>query len=192
MNTSHFDKKQLRRSIRVKRRSLTDFQQKQAANLLAIRLKPLLLNHRHIAVYWPNDGEIDLRPFIRNAHACPCTFYLPVLNPLRPGYLQFCQWQPEDPVESNRFGIPEPKYKRYFSPRALDLALMPLVAFDREGGRLGMGGGFYDRTFAQHALGNITRIGVAHQLQETQHIPIESWDLNLHAVITDQELLTIS
>lgn len=186
-------RQQLRRDLRSRRRALSPQQQRRASrklcrNLLASRE---LRDARSIALYWPNDGEIDprsLQPAVaRMNKGC----YLPVLHPILGNRLWFLRLDRDTPMVRNRFGIPEPSLRRAASRPAwaLDVVLMPLVGFTPEGDRLGMGGGFYDRTFAflgqpgQHAP---RLIGLAHECQRVATMPTASWDVPMNAIVTDQ------
>ncbi|WP_167507439.1 5-formyltetrahydrofolate cyclo-ligase [Marinobacter vulgaris] len=182
----------LRKSLRQKRRSLSVQEQHVAADRLALNLlqHPDLYRARHVAIYLPNDGEIDPEVYAHIARQRGIRFYLPVLHPVHHGRLVFSAYTDSTPLTPNRFGIPEPPFHEGLRrpPWALDAVLFPLVGFDRFGGRLGMGGGFYDRTFA------FTRsrprlapklIGLAHECQKVSELPLEPWDIPLHSVVTD-------
>lgn len=185
------DRKSLRQQLRALRRSLSRQQQQQASERLALNLGKTasLRRARHIAVYLPNDGEIDPREFVHGARKRGVSFYLPVLHPIHRGRLVFAPWSGSTPLRRNRFGIPEPAFATSQRPAwALDAVLMPLVGFDREGGRLGMGGGFYDRTFAfsrRYPRLCPALIGLAHQCQQVERLPTASWDIALRAVVSD-------
>lgn len=143
---------QLRRLLRNARRALTPAQQSQAAAGLYRQLAqhPLFRRARHIALYLPNDGEIDPRLLLREAHKRGKHVYLPVLHAWPRTRMVFQRFEPGERLRPNRFRIPEPvvERKRQRPIWALDLILLPLVGFDEVGGRLGMGGGFYDRSLA--------------------------------------------
>ncbi|MGC8121819.1 5-formyltetrahydrofolate cyclo-ligase [Marinobacter sp. VGCF2001] len=183
----------LRQTLRRKRRSLTFDEQARASENLALNLlkHPDLHRARHIGVYLANDGEIDPALYIQLARQKGIHFYLPILHPIYPGKLVFSRYSEGVQLQANRFGIPEPPFPR--SRRkpawALDAVLFPLVGFDESGGRLGMGGGFYDRTFAFSRLRPAMApklIGLAHDFQKVAQLPIEPWDVPLHSVVTDQ------
>ncbi|MDO3720998.1 5-formyltetrahydrofolate cyclo-ligase [Marinobacter sp. chi1] len=185
---------QLRKSLRRQRRSLTANAQRDAANNLALNLltHPDLIRAKHIAIYLPNDGEIDPRIFMQMAHRRQGQFYLPVLHPIHDGKLSFMRFDEQTKLFPNRFGIPEPTFQPQMTRPvwALDAVLFPLVGFDAKGGRLGMGGGFYDRTFAFSRLRPAMApklIGLAHEFQRVDRLPIEPWDIPLHGVVTDQQ-----
>ena len=184
---------ELRRHLRQKRRALSFEQQQQASERLALNLlkHPDLYRARHIGIYLPNDGEIDPSLFIDLGRRKGIRFYLPILHPVYPGKLVFSPYFDGVELTANRFGIPEPAFPR--SRRrpawALDAVLFPLVGFDEQGGRLGMGGGFYDRTFAFSRIRPAMApklIGLAHDFQKVRELPIESWDVPLHGVVTEQ------
>lgn len=184
---------EIRRALRRRRRSLTKAQQKLAARRLARQLlgSPSLYRARHIAIYLANDGEIDPAPYIDAARKRGIRFYLPVLHPFRDGHMVFTSYNPSTRLRANRFGIPEPVFNgsSYRPTWALDAVLLPLVGFDLEGGRLGMGGGFYDRTFAfvRRTPRLAPRlIGLAHEIQRVVRLPIESWDIPLQGIVTEQ------
>ena len=184
---------QLRRQMRQARRALSPLQQKKAAQALAtnIRRARLFASAKRIAVYIASDGEIALQPFIELCWSLGKQVYLPVLHPVRHNRLWFTQYQPDTKMSLNKYRIPEPHFKRsHITASALDLVLLPLVAFDKEGGRMGMGGGYYDRTFAftqsRHGLKGPKLIGVAHELQKSDTLPIAPWDVPLNGVITDK------
>lgn len=193
------DRRALRRSLRQQRRALTPKQQQAAASRLTQRLRklPEIQRARHLALYLPNDGEIDPTPLLawlkrRNAHA-----YLPVLKPLAENSLWFVHYHPGTPMVANRFGILEPCTRHAANTArrrpvwALDVILLPLVGFDEYGERLGMGGGFYDRTLAATQRGGPRPrlIGVAHDCQGVERLPTAPWDVPLDAIVSDRRLV---
>lgn len=189
------DRKALRTHLRQARRSLNPRQQQEAAAGLAntLRKHPRVMSARRIALYLPNDGEIDPRIFMAQSQRRGMQFFLPVLHPIRSGQLAFCHYDQRTPMAPNRFGIPEPVFhdRRICATWALDVVLMPLVGFDEMGGRLGMGGGFYDRSFAFTRIRPRLRpalIGLAHELQKVERLPVEPWDIPLDAVVTDRNI----
>ncbi|TVP61923.1 MAG: 5-formyltetrahydrofolate cyclo-ligase [Halomonadaceae bacterium] len=190
-NTS--SRQQLRQQLRGRRRSLTRQQQRLAAQSLARQLHrlPTLRYARHIALYCPADGEIDPLPFMQAlAHQRQRRFYLPVLHPVHHNRLWFRCVNSSTPLGKNRFGITEPQGKGPGrAPWALDVVLMPLVGFAPDGSRLGMGGGFYDRTFAFVRRWQRTTpklIGLAHELQRVPALPQADWDIAMHSIVTDK------
>ncbi len=143
-----------------------------------------------IAGYWAVNGELDPAPLLERAGAMGKTVYLPVLVG---DMLQFAPYRPGAPLRRNRFQIPEPEVSpaEWLPPPALDLALTPLVAFDSTGTRLGMGGGFYDRSFAfLRDSGGLDRrprlIGLAYQFQQVTDLVRQPWDVPLDAAATEK------
>lgn len=183
----------LRKQLRQKRNALSAQQHQDAADNLAVQLlgHPGLLRARHVAVYLPNDGEIDPSVYVSLARQRGLHFYLPVLHPIHAGRLVFSPFTDDTRLTPNRFGIPEPAFSKGLKrpPWALDAVLFPLVGFDEAGGRLGMGGGFYDRTFAftRQRPGLAPKlIGLAHECQKVPKLPTENWDVPLHSIATDE------
>lgn len=181
------DRITLRRELRARRRALTAHQQHRAAQKVARRLRqhPWLRNAQNIAVYLPNDGEVSLRPLIQALWQQNKRVYLPVVLARAPGRMNFVRYRRNSLLRHNRFGIPEPRATEVCFPYSLDTVLMPLVGFDHYGSRLGMGGGFYDRTFARRAR-RPRLIGIAHRCQQVARLPNAPWDVPLDAVVTDQ------
>lgn len=187
------DRKSIRREMRARRRAVTPMAAERHARGVARRLlaQGPVRHARHIAVYLPNDGEVSLNPLIRRLWRMHKRCYLPVLFGKR---LWFYPYRRHDRLRPNRFAIPEPRVhprkRRHLA--ALDVVLTPLVAFDGAGNRLGMGGGFYDRTFAY--LGQRRRwrrpiiLGVAHAFQEVEALPAQPWDVPLSGIVTEREL----
>ena len=187
----------LRKQLRAARRALPPAKQKAAATGLARQLRSFLplLRSRHIAFYLPNDGEIDPRPLIHFLERCGKQCYLPRLHADGSNRVWFVRYRSGEKLSDNRFGIPEPQLQKQQLPAwALQAVLMPLVGFDRRGNRLGMGGGFYDRTFAfkrQRPQSRPLLIGLAHSIQEVPALPTESWDMPLDIIATEKERLRV-
>lgn len=185
----------LRQQLRRKRRKLSPSQQRLAASSLARHAanSGLLLRYRDIAFYLANDGEIDPATLLLRAHRQGVRCYLPVLAPNN--RLWFMRYRPGDKLHKNRYGIAEPSHRlRRRKVWSLSLVLLPLVGFDREGGRLGMGGGYYDRSLQQtRSLPVMNRpklVGLGHQCQEVQKLELACWDIPISQVITDVEVIS--
>ncbi len=151
----------------------------------------LLLRHRHIALYLGNDGELNPHKLIKQLWKQKKQAYLPVIHPIFQNSLCFCRITSDTKFVKNKFGIFEPDFRlsKRLSNKFLSLTLMPLVAFDKAGNRMGMGGGFYDRSFAYKATSKYSKpklIGVAHEFQKQEALPLEKWDIPLNGVLTDQ------
>jgi 5-formyltetrahydrofolate cyclo-ligase len=186
--------------LRTARQQLTSAQHHHHAAHVARRLTALRWFRcaRRIAWYWPSDGELDVRPLLHCAQRSGKTCYLPVLQPQHTswgrGRLWFARYQHGARLQPNRFGIPEPRAAgRTICPLwQLDLIVLPLVGFDAKCQRLGMGGGFYDRSLAplrQRHCGRRPRLlGVAHECQRVAHLSARAWDVPLDAIITERQM----
>ncbi|CAD7854233.1 MAG: 5-formyltetrahydrofolate cyclo-ligase (EC 6.3.3.2) [Olavius algarvensis Gamma 1 endosymbiont] len=186
----------LRRRLRAARSALSPTEQRNHARALARSLgkQAIFLRAHRIGIYWSTNGEIDPFPLLRLAHARHKRGFLPVLRPYPRGKLWFLPHQLGEPLVNNRFGIPEPRLRnrRIRLPWALDLLLIPLVGFDAAGNRLGMGGGYYDRTLAylrRHRRWRRPRlIGIAHECQRVEALTPNPWDMPLDLVVTETRI----
>lgn len=188
----------LRRQLRAKRRALSRAEQRDHAQSLA----RLLGRHRaflracRVGAYWAGDGEMDPRPLLRLARSRQKRCFLPVLRPHPRRKLWFLVYGPGDALTKNRFGIPEPglRNRRIRLPWALDLLLIPLVGFDADCNRLGMGGGYYDRTLAYLRYRRHWRrpllVGIAHECQRVESLQANPWDVPVDMVSTDKRIYT--
>ena len=182
---------QLRQSIRQQRRALSPGLSSACAEQLARHTctSRLIARSRHIAAYLAADGEIDPFPLMEYLWPLGKIIYLPVLATFSHQKLWFAKFEPGDRLEYNRYGIPEPVRRRLIKPSALDLVLTPLVAFDTAGHRIGMGGGYYDRSFAflgkRHYWRKPRMLGIAYELQKQAAIKPNPWDVPLDAIATE-------
>ncbi len=184
----------LRRMLRQARRALTASEQRQAAHGLYRQLAqhPLFRRARHISLYLPTDGEIDPRLLLRAAQRRGKATYLPVLSAWPRTKMVFQRVKRGEKLSPNRFRILEPRVNisRQRKVWALDLVLLPLVGFDDAGGRLGMGGGFYDRSLAylarRQSWRKPTLLGLAHECQKVERLVQASWDVPLAGTVTDK------
>ncbi|MCK1790190.1 5-formyltetrahydrofolate cyclo-ligase [Pseudomonas violetae] len=185
---------QLRRMLRKARRALTHSQQRQAARGLYTQLAqhPLFRRAKHISLYLPTDGEIDPSQLLRAAQRRGKVTYLPVLSAWPRTRMVFQRIRPGEKLKPNRFRILEPRPNLALQRKiwTLDLVLLPLVGFDDVGGRLGMGGGFYDRSLAYLARRKSWRkptlLGLAHECQKVERLAQASWDVPLQGTVTDK------
>ena len=191
---SSLTRPQLRRLLRHNRRALSPAEQRQAAQGVYRQLAQNLLfrRARHVSLYLPMDGEIDPCLLLRAAQKRGKATYLPVLSAWPRTKMVFQRVHPGEKFKPNRFRIPEPRInaKRQRKIWTLDLVLMPLVGFDPQGGRLGMGGGFYDRSLAYLARRKTWRkpvlLGLAHECQKVGKLAVASWDVPLAGTVTDK------
>ncbi|HPE81903.1 MAG TPA: 5-formyltetrahydrofolate cyclo-ligase, partial [Gammaproteobacteria bacterium] len=184
------DPQALRRQLKQLRSSLSARARSDAEALVIHQLlhQPRFLRARRVAGYFGRNGEIDPMPLLARAAAMHKHCYLPVLHPFRAGSLWFCRWHPGERLRLNRYGIPEPvpSAGAMIPARWLDVVVVPLLGFDSDCHRLGMGGGYYDRTFSfarRHRLASRPYlIGVAHEVQRVDALPIRPWDVQLDSV----------
>jgi 5-formyltetrahydrofolate cyclo-ligase len=189
------DRAALREEMRARRRALDAPARLAAAQCLRHNLDtlPAYLGATRIAGYWAGDGEMPLNLVLAALAARGQQYYLPLVLPHR--RLRFAPWQAGEAVEANRYGIPEPVAGEADAIEAdeLDVVLLPLVAFDRHGTRLGSGGGYYDRSLAFLAgRARPTKpllIGVGYAFQESASLLAQPWDVALDYVATEQGLL---
>jgi 5-formyltetrahydrofolate cyclo-ligase len=189
------ERDRLRRKMRERRRALDDRRANNASLSIARRLQriPAFQRARLIAGYWPVDGEIDVRPALAAVQKRKATTVLPVLSRTRTGEMSFAAWRADVPMTRNRYGIPEPlpTGRHLFRAANLQVVLVPLLAFDDQGHRIGMGGGYYDRCFAAATRRPCpwpTMIGVGYEHQRLSEIESAPWDVPLSWVVTENAL----
>ncbi len=178
----------IRKEIRQKRRALTADQQAHFAEQAAARMLGFapVVEAKSVAVFLSFDGELDTRPLIEGLWRAGKQVYLPVLHPFSPGNLLFLRYLPDSLLATNRLKILEPALDvRHVLPLdRLDVLITPLVAFDNTGQRLGMGGGFYDRTLQNWRAHGFLPVGYAHDCQQVESLPVQEWDIPLPTVVT--------
>ena len=187
------DKKQLRRSMRQSRRALSPREQHRHSLCVSRHLSRMncFRSSRRIACYFSADGELDITVVAKRAQSTGKNCFYPVLHNGRRIGLWFSEYRAGDPLLRNRYGIYEPLIRRRppVKPWALDLVLVPLVAFDAHCNRLGMGGGYYDRSFSYLNSRKLWRkprlVGIAHECQRVASLQTEPWDIPLDAVVTE-------
>ena len=185
----------LRARMSVRRNELDARQRVAAAAgvLHSLENLPEFMTDANVAGYWAVRGELPLNLAVASLTRREQRYFLPVLGEAR--QLRFAEYREGVPLRGNRFGIPEPDV----APEALqtaadmDVILLPLLAFDRKGHRLGTGGGWYDASLA--FLGNESRpirpllVGIGYTFQEVEAVPIQPWDIDLDYVATEAELI---
>ena len=184
-------RKQQRQTLRQARNNLSHSTQQEASQALieqyATFIKQLDLTPSRVALYISNDGEISPQLLCHQLWSQGISTYLPILDKQA---LRFNLYNQDSQWQDNRFGIPEPVNGQVLAGQELDIVFMPLVGFDRQGGRLGMGGGFYDRTFeGKNPTQTPLLIGLAHDCQEVDKLPIESWDIPLNGILTPTKII---
>ncbi|MCD9027111.1 5-formyltetrahydrofolate cyclo-ligase [Luteimonas sp. BDR2-5] len=188
------DRNALRRRLRDQRRATPAPLRIAAADGLATQLLalPTLPAGGYVAGYWASDGEIGLHAF--QLRLPPGLVYcLPVLHG---DVLRFAPWRAGDPLVTNRYGIPEPDIEpaSALDARAMALVVVPLVGFDTHGQRLGMGGGWYDRSFAfrQTAQPPPLLVGAAFASQQVAALDVAPWDVALDAICTESDTFLVT
>jgi 5-formyltetrahydrofolate cyclo-ligase len=187
------DRKALRHDIRASRRAMSAGERIAAAEHLADHLLalPCMPKHGRVGGYWAVDGEIGLHAWQLQL---PDTlvYCLPVLH--HENQLRFAPWRPGAPLLPNRHGIPEPDIdaSELLLPEDMALVTVPLVAFDAQCRRLGMGAGWYDRSFAfrRERAAPPWLVGAAFARQQVDALVSESWDVPLDVVCTERGSFT--
>ena len=186
----------LRKELRARRRNLSVSSQLANSRAAANHLlrSGIFLRYRSIALYQACDGELDPSPVANIGFKYGKKIYLPVLRHDKKQALWLVEHRPGEAMQKNRFGINEPMAleQRRIAPWGLDLILLPLVGFDLLGNRIGMGGGYYDRTlaFLRHRKHwrRPTLIGMAHECQRLPSINAHSWDIPLDGIVSEAGL----
>jgi 5-formyltetrahydrofolate cyclo-ligase len=184
---------ELRRTMLERRRAVDAATVDQNSRSIATRLWQMreMRRCRSLAGYFSVGGEIDCHWIFSEAWSRQRAVFLPVL--VRSS-LSFAPYDETSALAANRFGIPEPIILRaaHVDARQLHVVLTPLVAFDESGARLGMGGGFYDRSLAFMRRRKSWRrpllIGLAHEFQKSDTLAVRSWDVPLDAVVTEKRI----
>lgn len=179
---------ELRAELVRQRSALSSQQRRLAAEQLAenVMQQPVFRSARRIAVYLAVRGEADPALIAADAWRGHKQVYLPVLQE---SHLRFCAWHPDAQLTPNRYGIPEPVGGDELQADQLDLVFAPLVAFDDRGNRVGMGGGYYDRSFAfrLESTPPPLLVGLAYDFQRQHRLPVRDWDVPLDAVVVTEE-----
>ncbi len=185
----------IRNSLKAQRNALSPGDISDASIDISRRLwdLPVLSRAQRIACYFPVGCEVDCRFFISAAWERGRDVLLPVLNRSE---LRFSLYTPNTHFLRNKHNIPEPTEKKtnLVSPQEIDVTLVPLVAFDAKGNRIGMGGGYYDRSFRymhnRTTWHRPTLIGLAYDFQKVARIKAYSWDVPLQYAVTEKNIYT--
>lgn len=192
MTTPLTDRRAIREHMRAMRTALPPAERLRAADAVARHVRSLdaVRDAGTVAGYWATGGEVPLHALLVPApsfiYCLPC---LDVGNTLR-----FGPWRAGDALVQNRYGIPEPDLapSSLLAPEAIDVVLVPLLAFTRDGLRLGAGGGYYDRSFAfLHQTPRASKpvlVGIGYAFQE-HALQAEAWDVGLDYIATEHELI---
>jgi 5-formyltetrahydrofolate cyclo-ligase len=193
-SASDTDRRRLRRELKAKRNSLNREQISSSTSRIAKNLwgSGLLARAQNVAVYLAMPGEVDCLNIVEGARLRKMRIFAPILRDQK---LLFAPIERRAKLYKNRYDIAEPAVSanKYIQPQNLDAVIVPLLSFDKDGNRMGMGGGFYDRSFAfRKRRGNWKRpllIGAAYSFQQVDRLIAESWDVPLDIVITEQKIL---
>ena len=147
-------------------------------------LKTNRYSFENIGGYYPSNFEIDDLEILKLFEKKKCKISLPIIE--KNNQMNFFKWSSKEPLELNKFGIPEPISKKIIYP---DILLIPLVAFDDNLNRLGYGGGFYDRYINKiEEVKKIIKIGLAFSYQKIKKVPINQYDKKLDFIITEKKI----
>lgn len=190
------EKTRLRTQMRAARRQLTPFVRTQASSALLIHA---LSGHwfasgMHVAAYWATGSELSLEPLLELLLSRGVFVYLPHIE--ADGAMRFLRYRGKASLAPGKYEILSPALLEPDSNTAsasvassLDLILLPLLAFDAQGRRLGQGGGYYDRYLQSLGATKPLRVGIAFHFQAVECVPAESFDQKLHAVVTERGVI---
>ena len=180
----------LRKHLKLKRKNLSSKESHGMSHAISqkvIRSK-WICQHTNVGIYHPVNGEANTLPLIDFMWSINQQVFLPVINKKK---LLFGRLNPDSKLKKNHFGIPEPSITRenQVSADDLDVAFVPLVAFDLNGFRIGMGSGYYDRTFEKKLevkdMKSPVLIGLAYEFQKQECLNHQPWDVPLDMVVTE-------
>ena len=178
-------RQQTRAQLIEQRSHCTTEHRQQKAKQIGQSILQWLANYQPgvLAIYWPIKGEVDWRPIAQNLIDAGWTLALPVMN-AQAKTLSFAHWTPETPMQSGLWNIPVPETKDWLIP---EVFLVPLVGFDDAFYRMGYGGGYYDRTFAEIQL-PVMRIGVGYEFSHLPTIHPHQYDIPMNCIVTEQDV----
>ena len=187
MNDHAEQRRAMRVELRERRARLSPKEQADVAVAVRTRLARIVGLERAQVVggYRAIRGEVDLDAALTRLHDGGAMVTVPRVSGDR---LDFLPWSPTSETVAGSFGIDEPINGEPLPLTQHDVLLVPLVAFDETGQRLGQGGGFYDRAIAAAGASRPLLIGVAHAFQQVKSVPVEAWDMPLDAVVTEERV----
>jgi len=189
MTSTDRKKNELRRKCRQARAELTTSYRDDASSRICdtITRAGFFRRSKNIGCYLPSDEEVDTWPIIARAFSMGKQISVPILR--KNGSMGFRELSPDSTLLPNIFGLLEPQEGKFVDPHRLDIVITPLVAFDSSGNRIGMGGGYFDRTFSFLKGRKLWRhpklIGAAFDCQRVSSIAPNPWDIGLFRVVTE-------
>ena len=183
-------KRSLRRDVLARRDAMSEDERRRAGAVIVERFLglPEVTEARTVMAFWSFGSEVDTRPLLDALAERGATIALPRIED---GRLEPRRWAPGEPLEQTWFGASEPTAGVTVDPGSIDVVAVPGVAFDRQGGRLGYGGGFYDRFLVRLRTGALrAAIGFACQLVDDR-VPTAAFDLRIDVLVTDQEVVRL-
>jgi len=187
------EKPTLRRQFRAARRAIDSDTRSQHDRAIRDHLgaHETIAGAKVVAAYAAFDGEPDLAPLLATLSATGTTIVLPVVDSGLPPVMHFHEWKAGCAATPNRFGIDEPAVGQAWPLDAIDVVLLPLVAWDKAGGRLGMGAGYYDRVLAPYRdVPSPIRVGVGYDCQRAERVAMTTLDVPLHAMVSESGWFT--
>jgi 5-formyltetrahydrofolate cyclo-ligase len=185
-------KAKIRRELRKLRGDLSAQDIKQADEGLAKQyLKHLAgKSYQKVAIYLQHDNEVGTARLIKQLITQDAELYIPKIETERSNHsMEFCRYYSDQELIPNHFGIAEPLVNDFINVNDLDIIFMPLTAFDNDGNRLGMGGGYYDRALAKLTNQATILAGLAYDFQLIPLCPKEAFDQRLKIVLTPTSLI---
>lgn len=179
------EKAELRRSLLKTRQSMTieEWQQKSDRIISHLQSSPLFTQAKTILAYFSFRFEPDLSSLLN------CDRYRWGISRCMEKTLTWHLWKPGDPIQTGAYGISEPLPNTpTLSPDEIDLILVPAVACDYQGYRLGYGGGYYDRLLSSPTWASKPTIGIVFEFAYLPQLPTNSWDIPMHGVCTETTL----
>lgn len=189
------EKTEIRRQILSKRNALDHMQLASYGKNLAEQLTKhsLFKSARNIASYLPFGKEMPTDSIHTESAHFRKKLFVPKIIKGRLNQMLFCEIHQNSRYRYNSFGIKEPVSNNLKHARQMDLILMPLVAFDKKGNRLGMGGGYYDRALSFRKNRTVWRkpvlLGLAYDFQQVPELPSQTWDIPLDGIVTNSQFI---
>jgi 5-formyltetrahydrofolate cyclo-ligase len=181
------EKQVIRRDLRERRRGLSAALVEAASVAVCdqLRVFPPFQAAASVVAYLSHEKEISIHPLLEEIGQSESRLYLPdTATPQG-----FVRWHPGSPLVNGRGGVPQPAAGLAEVPATPAIVLIPIVAWNEWGARLGRGGGFYDRILATLTEG-FTRVGLAYEFQEFPKLPQDEWDVSMQYVITERRVVT--